>query len=50
MLWDEEEDAPGGPVIVGHYVDCHCGARLYSYGDTEEELIKRWNRRISARK
>jgi hypothetical protein len=49
-MWDEEEDAPGGPVVVGRYISCKCGARLYSYGDNEEELTKRWNKRISTRK
>lgn len=45
-IWDEEENAPGGPVVVDHYVDCKCGAKLWGFGDSEEELIERWNKRI----
>lgn len=44
-IWDEEEDAPGGPVVVDHYMDCRCGLRLCGLGASKEDLIKSWNTR-----
>jgi len=45
-MWDEEEDAPGGPVIMDQYLQCKCGVRMYGYGIGESALIKKWNTRV----
>jgi hypothetical protein len=42
-LWDEEDPyCPGGPVVVGYYIECFkCGVKMW--GDDKRTLIKRWN-------
>ena len=45
-MWDEEDAYyPGGPVVIGHYLKCKCGARMDSTELNEEKLIKEWNKR-----
>jgi len=45
-MWDEEDAYyPGGPVVIGHYLECRCGVRMSSGELDEEKLIKRWNNR-----
>jgi Lar family restriction alleviation protein len=44
-LWDEEDPySPGGPVVIGYYIECSdCGLRMSD--EDEKKLIRRWNKR-----
>lgn len=43
-MWDEEDPYyPGGPVVIGHYIECSkCTLRLC--GEDKNELIREWNK------
>lgn len=42
-LWNEEDPYyPGGPVIIGYYIECfHCDLKMA--GEDKKKLIKKWN-------
>jgi len=44
-LWDDEDPYyPGGPVVIGYYLECFsCDVKMY--GENKNKLIKKWNKR-----
>ncbi len=43
----EEEDPyyPGGPVVIGYYIECSADCELRMSGENKVDLIERWNKR-----
>jgi hypothetical protein len=45
-IFMEEEEGPGGPIVVDYYLECKCGVEFHGDSPDEKVLIKKWNKWI----